>query len=89
MLITELEVRRIFERLIGGEIDREAADMWAYEKVQAFDRDDLIFEPRDIEEKLWSSVLYLHGVDMQTSPTQYLHSNVDIEKKFQSLWPKT
>ena len=87
MLITELVVRQIFEDLIVGKIERETADRWAYETMQALDRGDLDFESRDLEEQLWSSVLYLYGVDMQTSPGGYLNSAADIEKKFRSLWP--
>jgi len=59
MLITELVVRQIFEDLIVGKIERETADRWAYETMQALDRGDLDFESRDLEEQLWSSVLYL------------------------------
>lgn len=87
MRITGLEVRQIFKDLIVGKIDRETADRWAYEKMRALDRGDLDFEPRDLEEQLWSSVIYLYGVDTQTSPGEYMNTVADIEKKFRSLWP--
>ncbi len=43
---------------------------------------ELDYIPSSDEDKIWKIVIYLHGIDLQTSPGVYLHSFEEIEKKY-------
>ena len=86
MIVTEQEIRKVVERLIKGEISREDADRWAFSCIEAFDVGGLEFLPKSKEEKIWSSIRYLHGVDTQISQGVYMHSIEDIKLEMDSLW---
>ena len=86
MLLTIDDIKEIFTRLIDGNISREEADRWAYERIQASDSDSLEFDPVSDKLFLWSAVMYLFGVDMMISPGEYMHSLEDIKETFEERW---
>lgn len=86
MLLTIDDIKGKFFELITGEISREDADRWAYERMQAFDAGTLEFQPKYDEEFLWSAIQYLYGVDTKDSPDEYMHSLEDIERAFEEKW---
>ncbi|MDT7526953.1 hypothetical protein NOG12_12815 [Pseudidiomarina sp. GXY010] len=86
MLLTIDDIKGKFSELIAGEISREAADRWAYERIQAFDAGLLEFEPGSDEEFLWSAIQYLYGVDSKDSHDEYMHSLGDIQRAFEEKW---
>ncbi|MFC4653755.1 hypothetical protein ACFO3I_01825 [Rheinheimera marina] len=78
MKITLADVREVFQKVIEGNLSREAADRWAYEVVQKSELGSLVFYPMDDEKKIWSGIMYLYGIDSKESPNEYLHSLDDI-----------
>ncbi|KKJ78730.1 hypothetical protein WH95_01240 [Kiloniella litopenaei] len=86
MLITKDEVVDIFSKLLAGKISREEVDSWACEKMYAFDYEELEFSPAEDEELLWSGVMYLMGIDLQTSPREYMYSFEEIEEVYREKW---
>ena len=88
MLLTIDDIKDKFSELISGNISREDADRWAYEKIMAFDTGSLEFLPACDEEFLWSAIQYLYGIDLQDSPGEYIHSLEDIQRAFEEKWDK-
>lgn len=80
MEIRLTEVRQVFQGVLEGRITREAADRWAYSIVQAYEARNLVFVPVEEEEKIWSGVMYLYGIDSKDAPDSYLHTTDDIRK---------
>lgn len=80
MEITLSDVRKVFQEVLDGNLTREAADRWAYGVIQKSDSGDLCVLPSADEQKIWSGVMYLYGVDSKESPDEYLHSLDDIRK---------
>lgn len=86
MQLTLTEINEVFEKLIKADISREDADRWAYARMQAFDSNKLEFSPSSDENKLWSAVKYLYGIDTKVAPGEYMHSLDEIKDKFESEW---
>lgn len=86
IVVSIRDVQSTFKALIAGTMTREQADRWAFERIDAFDQQELRFEPVDEEERIWSALQYLYGIDLQEEPGTYLHSLDDIENKFRSRW---
>tara|TARA_R110002124_G_scaffold32452_6_gene108874 strand:+ start:162 stop:428 length:267 start_codon:yes stop_codon:yes gene_type:complete len=86
MLLTINDIKDKFSKLIAGQISREDADRWAYERVLAFDAGTLEFQPVCDEEFLWSAIQYLYGVDTKDAPDEYMHSLEDIQRAFEEKW---
>lgn len=86
MELSRSDIQNVFQDLIEGRISREDADRWAYARMQAFDSNDLSFNPKVDEELLWDAVQYLYGIDTKLSPEEYMHSIDDIETEYLSRW---
>lgn len=86
MLLTLDDIKKIFTSLIKGDMTREDADRWAYERMQAFDSNCLEFVPSSDEEMLWSAIQYLYGIDTKISPNEYMHSIDEIQSVFEEKW---
>ena len=86
MELSRSDIHDVFQNLIEGRISREDADRWAYARMQAFDSNDLSFNPKVDEELLWSAVQYLYGIDTKLSPDEYMHSIDDVEAEYLSRW---
>ena len=89
MILTLIEVNELFKKLIGADISREDADRWAYARMQAYDIGELEFSPSSDENKLWSAVQYLYGIDSKVAPGEYMHSLDEIKDKFEKEWKLT
>jgi hypothetical protein len=72
------DVRKIFEDLLAHQISREAADRWAYSIMQASEQNTLVFEPRSAEQRIWTCVMFIFGIDLQESPGHYMFTDEDI-----------
>lgn len=88
MRLTKEDIQQTFSCLISGSISREEADRWAYERMQAFDAESLMFEPPADEEFLWSAIQYLYGIDSKVAPDEYLHSIDEIKETYEEKWNK-
>ena len=86
MQLTVEQINETFNDLINSEISREDADSWAYERIKAFDLGELEFSPVSDEEKLWSAIQYLYGIDTKISPTEYMHSLDEVRETFEEKW---
>jgi len=84
--LSRSDIQEVFQNLIEGRISREDADRWAYARMQAFDSNDLSFNPKGDENLLWDAVQYLYGIDTKISPDEYMHSIDDIEAEYSSRW---
>jgi hypothetical protein len=73
LTVTVPEVSALFDGLVAGAISREGAERWAEERMRAEDAGRLRYEPAEEEARLWDAILYLSGVGLRTSPTEYLH----------------
>lgn len=80
MEITLFDVRKVFQDLLEGTITRETADRWAYGVVQAHEAQNVCFQPREDESRIWAGVMYLYGIDIMDAPDSYLHNEEDIRK---------
>lgn len=80
MEITLADVHRVFQKVLDGDLTREAADRWAYDVVQKSELGSLVFSPSEDEQKIWSGIIYLYGIDSKESPVEYLHSLDDIRE---------
>ena len=80
MKVTLTDVRTMFEKVLTGEVTREAADRWAYSIIQESESGNLSYSPPEDEKKIWSGILYLYGIDSKDSPNNYLHTLDDIHK---------
>lgn len=80
MEITLADVSRVFQKVLDGNLTREAADRWAYDVVRKSELGSLAFIPSEDEQKIWSGVMYLYGIDSKESPDEYLHSLDDIRE---------
>lgn len=88
MRVTHEDVHAVFTALISGKIDRESADCWAHERMEAFDAEQLEFEPTEDEAQLWDAIMYLLGIDMQIAPGEYMHSIEDIREQYEKRWKR-
>ncbi len=88
MRLTRDDIEQVFSSLINGSITREEVDRWAYERMQAFDADSLVFEPSKDEEFLWEAIQYLYGIDSRISPDEYMQSIEEIKEDYQEKWCK-
>jgi hypothetical protein len=60
-------------------MSREAADRWAYSRIQQLESGLLIFEPVADKDRIWSGVMYLYGIDSIDEPGRYFHNDNDIQ----------
>ncbi len=72
MRVTLKEVSDAFDALIHGTRSREEIAHWAEERRQAYDRRELIYDPHREEARIWESIPYLTGVDLEDAPGFYL-----------------
>ncbi|MFM0738140.1 hypothetical protein PQQ51_12935 [Paraburkholderia xenovorans] len=78
MEIDVQSVRHVFEEILAGRMSREEGDRWAYSVMQQEEAQNLIYLPPSDKERIWSGVMYLHGVDLMESPDEYLHMDEEI-----------
>ena len=63
---------------LAGAISREEAGDWAGQWVYA-DSSDV---PDDV---VWHGLMALAGIDLQTDPSTYLHSDADIQRWIEAM----
>ena len=78
MIITLPDITRAFEDLISGAKSRETIAAWATSLRNAENSRQLQYEPAPEETRIWNAILYLTGVDLKTSPSNYLHNTDDF-----------
>ena len=86
--ISFTDMRAILEDLLNENMSREEAANWASGLREAEDRGKLEYHPKDAESALWEAILFIGGIDLQSSPDTYLHSKEDIRifiKELESL----
>lgn len=78
------EVKEVLFELIHETIERREASIWASKLMQAEDEKGLIYEPKELEELIWDSIVFINGIDLESSSGVYLHpieQIKDLEKK--------
>lgn len=78
MIISILDVRRVFQAVIDGQMSREDADLWASDVIKNDDNGDVVYVPIEDEPRIWSGIMYLLGIDLLESPIRYVHLMEDI-----------
>ena len=78
MTITLSDISEAFTDLISGAKSRETIAAWATTLREAEDSHQLQYEPSVEETRIWNAILYLTGVDLKTSPSNYLHNTNDF-----------
>ena len=78
MTVLISEISQAFDDLVSGLKSREAVAAWATALRQAEDARQLRYEPASEEARIWNAILYLTGVDLKSSPTDYLHNTNDF-----------
>lgn len=81
MQVSAEQVATAFADLISGARSREAIAAWA-KGYLTDDPDEVSYLPPSKEEALWDALTYLVGVDLKTSPSQYLHTVADFEEEW-------
>lgn len=84
MELTVEAVRNVFRDVLEGRMTKEAADRWAHAAIRASEAGTLVFVPQEDEERIWSGLMYLYGVDTLTAPGEYLHTDQDIQAAMRS-----
>ncbi len=77
--ISRILLRDIFKDLLLQTRSREDIASWAVSMMQKEDQRLLRYEPISDEDRIWSALQYLAGVDLKESENVYLHSMDDIE----------
>lgn len=72
MKITLADIQSRFDALCGEATSREAIAIFAASAMRADDAGELEMEA-EFEEKIWDAIIYLSGVDLKNSPSEYLH----------------
>jgi hypothetical protein len=72
------DVQRAFDELISETRSREEISAWARSLRLEDDKGQLSFEPAEMSDRIWRSLIYLEGVDLKDSPTTYLHVPEDF-----------
>jgi len=62
-----------FDALISQTKTREEVAAWAKQIMKANDDGILTYQPTSQEQTIWKAIVYLSAVDLQDSPTNYLH----------------
>ncbi len=78
MFVRLSDVQRAFDELIAGARSREEISDWARSLRIEHDKEQLLFEPAAMRDRIWRSIIYLEGVDIMDSPTTYLHVTDDF-----------
>lgn len=85
MKIFLLDVQQVFSDLLTHKISREDAEEWARIRMNAFDNNELFFDPITKEELLWKAIIYLSGVGLKISPEEYMEDDDGIKEMFNRL----
>jgi hypothetical protein len=85
LVVSREELTSAFDDLLSGRRTREQVSSWAEALRVAHDADKLAFEPASAKPVIWEAILYLTGVDLRTSPSEYLHVPADFEEFRQHL----
>ncbi len=79
LIVSIYKIETLFEDLINQNRSREEIAGWALEALYAEDRRELIYEPKEEEDKIWKAIIYLTGVDLLVNEEGcYLHSLDDF-----------
>jgi hypothetical protein len=78
MVVHLSDVQRAFDELIAGSRSREEISDWARSLRIEDDTSRLSFEPAAMRDRIWSSIIYLEGVDLKDDPSTYLHVPEDF-----------
>lgn len=78
MTISVEDIARALDALLSGTMSREAMAGWAEDLRRKADAGLLECEPPSAKERIWEAILYLIGVDLKVSPTEYLHDRGDF-----------
>ena len=78
MKITLSEVRQAFDDLINERKSREDIESWANSIQLAEDKNDLLYDPPDEENRIWDGIEYLMGVALLNMDGSYLHVKKDF-----------
>ena len=74
MKVSLEEIKQVFDDLIQERKSREEIASWALTRQVANDEDNLEFEPKLEQKKIWRAIGYLTGVDLLDMDGSYLHS---------------
>lgn len=85
MRVSVADVSQAFEDLLDGRRTREQIAEWASSARRSGDAGKLEYVPAADEERIWSGILYLMGVDLKVGPASYLHNREDFER-FRAEW---
>ena len=72
MKITLADIQSTFDALCGEATSREAIASFAESAMRSDDAGELEMEA-GFEEKIWNAIVYLSGVDLKNSPSEYFH----------------
>jgi len=78
MHVSLTEIIEKFDQLVHEEKSREEIAGWAQQRQIAADMDQLEYDPKNEEKRLWRAITYLMGVDLKDMDGSYLHSMEDF-----------
>ena len=86
MRISKDIVKNIFLDILEGRTTREAADRWAYSLIRVSEDQEIVYDPPEEKDKIWSSIMYLYGIDEKIGPhEEYLFSEEDVRTALETL----
>lgn len=79
MQITIEDITHQFARLLARSDSRESVSDWARHIREAADEGQVEYVPPSDESRIWDAILYLEGVDLLETATEYLHCEADFQ----------
>ena len=86
MQITVVEVRKAFEGIIAGKLDRKDVSSWCSDVLAKQANGELDIVPCSDEEKVVDGIMFLIGADYLEKPDKYRYSIQDFEDKIKNLF---
>lgn len=86
MKLTMLDLKAVFLDVIKGKKSFDEASDWASAVMRKDEVGELEVFPRKDLSSFFSGLTYLLGLDLKSSPTEYLHSIDDVIDKFHRLF---
>ena len=84
--LTMIDLKIVFLNVIKEKKSFEEASNWASALMIKNEEDKLDIYPSKDRSKFFSGLTYLSGLDLKSSPTEYLHSIEDVIHKFHRLF---
>lgn len=78
MIVTLATIERMFADLEAEVRSREAIAEFAMAAMKADDAGGLVLEPLADASRIWKTIAYFSGVDIEESPGTYLHCTEDF-----------